>query len=199
MPLLPRNCSFTFATGPDFVLHGALGHSYNHWLFSRLLEEVFPPAWSWEYLPAVEKSYGCREKLSGKERLRETLRNMHVFPLPLEPSNAASAFRRIRFSAALTSRFFVLITPWHSNCFSLCAAAAAAQEKRMAGQLFLRNCERLQAVLDACPELRSLGAFWRELRQEHGERLDDLLAITCRLGTHLREWHDKFKNGTSFA
>lgn len=69
----------------------------------------------------------------------------------------------------------------------------------MAGQLFLRNCERLQAVLDACPELRSLGAFWRELRQEHGEHLDDLLAIVCRLGTHLREWNDKFKNGTSFA
>jgi len=69
----------------------------------------------------------------------------------------------------------------------------------MAGQLFLRNCERLQAVLDACPELRSLGAFWRELRQEHGEDLNDLLAITCRLGAHLGDWKEKFKNGTSFA
>ena len=68
-----------------------------------------------------------------------------------------------------------------------------------AGQLFLRNCERLQAVLDACPELRSLGAFWRELRQERGDRLDDLLALTTLLGTHLADWRDKFKNGTSFA
>ena len=83
VPLLPRNCSFTFATGPDFVLHGALGHSYNHWLFSRLLEEVFPPAWSWEYLPPVQKSYGCHEKPSGKERLRETLRNLMLrLPCP---------------------------------------------------------------------------------------------------------------------
>ena len=68
-----------------------------------------------------------------------------------------------------------------------------------AGQLFLRNCERLQAVLDACPELRSLGAFWRELRQERGERLDDLLALTTHLATQLIDWRNKYANGTSFA
>jgi ADP-heptose:LPS heptosyltransferase len=68
-----------------------------------------------------------------------------------------------------------------------------------AGQLFLRNCERLQAVLDACPELRSLGAFWRELRQERGERLDDLLALTTHLAVQLVDWRNKYINGTSFA
>ena len=68
-----------------------------------------------------------------------------------------------------------------------------------AGQLFLRNCERLQAVLDACPELRSLGAFWRELRQERGEHLADLLALTTHLSTQLVEWRNKYANGTSFA
>lgn len=68
-----------------------------------------------------------------------------------------------------------------------------------AGQLFLRNCERLQAVLDACPELRSLGAFWRELRQERGERLDDLLALTTHLAAQLADWRNKYANGTSFA
>ena len=68
-----------------------------------------------------------------------------------------------------------------------------------AGQLFLRNCERLQAVLDACPELRSLGAFWRELRQERGEHLDDLLTLTTHLGAQLVDWRDKYANGTSFA
>ena len=68
-----------------------------------------------------------------------------------------------------------------------------------AGQLFLRNCERLQAVLDACPELRSLGAFWRELRQERGERLDDLLALTTHLGAQLVDWRNKYANGTPFA
>lgn len=68
-----------------------------------------------------------------------------------------------------------------------------------AGQLFLRNCERLQGVFDACPELRSLGAFWRELRQERGDRLDDLLELTAQLGTHFVIWRHKFTNGTSFA
>ncbi len=68
-----------------------------------------------------------------------------------------------------------------------------------AGQLFLRNCERLQTVLDACPELRSLGAFWRELRQERGERLNDLLELTARLGSHLVAWRAKLNNGTPFA
>ena len=83
--------------------------------------------------------------------------------------------------------------------FRLYACQAGDERRREAGQLFLRNCERLQAVLDACPELRSLGAFWRELRQERGDRLDDLLALTTLLGTHLADWRDKFKNGTSFA
>ena len=68
-----------------------------------------------------------------------------------------------------------------------------------AGQLFLRNCERLQTVFDACPELRSLGAFWRELRQERGDRLDDLLELTAQLGAHFVIWRHKFTDGTSFA
>ena len=68
-----------------------------------------------------------------------------------------------------------------------------------AGQLFLRNCERLQTVFDACPELRSLGAFWRELRQERGDRLDDLLELTAQLGAHFIIWRHKFTDGTSFA
>jgi len=103
VPLLPRNCSFTFATGPDFVLHGALGHSYNHWLFSRLLEEVFPPAWSWEYLPPVQKAYGRHEKPSGKERLRETLRNL-MLRLPCPRLKGMNALQTLRFSLALLHR-----------------------------------------------------------------------------------------------
>jgi hypothetical protein len=69
----------------------------------------------------------------------------------------------------------------------------------LAGQLFLRNCERLQAVLEACPELRALGGFWRELRQERGGRMDDLLALTALLGRHIGLWRAFFKNGTQLA
>lgn len=45
-----------------------------------------------------------------------------------------------------------------------------ARDKR-AGQLFLRNCERLQALLDTSPPLATLAAFWREIRQGKGENL----------------------------
>lgn len=103
------------------------------------------------------------------------------------------------FSEAFTQRVGAALAQAVQLLDTLVEQGALLGRAPMAGQLFLRNCERLQAVLDACPELRSLGAFWRELRQEHGERLDELLALTCRLGAHLHEWYNKFKNGTAFA
>lgn len=103
VPLLPRDCSFSFATGPDFVMHGALGHTYNHWLFSRLLEEVFPAAWSMEYLPAVQKTYGEQEKLSGKEQVREVLRKL-MLRLPCPRLKGMSIAQTLRFSLALLHR-----------------------------------------------------------------------------------------------
>lgn len=58
----------------------------------------------------------------------------------------------------------------------------------VAGRLFLLNCERLQSLLDACAPLASLGAFWRELRQQRGDRLEDLLGLVGVLAGHLRRW-----------
>lgn len=103
VPLLPRDCLFSFATGPDFVLHGALGHTYNHWLFSRLLEAVFPAAWSMEYLPAVQKKYGEQEKPSGKEQVREVLRNL-MLRLPCPRLKGMSMAQTLQFSLALLHR-----------------------------------------------------------------------------------------------
>ncbi len=57
-----------------------------------------------------------------------------------------------------------------------------------AGQLFLLNCERLQNLLNACPPLASLGCFWRELRQERGGRMDELLRFVGLLAGHLERW-----------
>ena len=74
VPLLPETCTFFFATGPDFVLHGSLGHTFNHWLFSRLLEPVFPAAWSKAWLPPQTKSYGSLARPAGSARLRELAR-----------------------------------------------------------------------------------------------------------------------------
>lgn len=57
-----------------------------------------------------------------------------------------------------------------------------------AGQLFLRNCERLQLLLENCPPLYSLASFWRELRQERGGQMKELLFFMDRLSVHLRHW-----------
>ena len=69
---------------------------------------------------------------------------------------------------------------------ALTAAGALAGRSAQAGQLFLRNCERLQQLLDACPPLASLGAFWRELRQTRGGGMDELLPCVDILARHMR-------------
>ncbi|MBD5539036.1 MAG: glycosyltransferase family 9 protein [Desulfovibrio sp.] len=69
---------------------------------------------------------------------------------------------------------------------ALAAAGALAGKSAQAGQLFLRNCERLQQVLDGCAPLSSLGAFWRELRESRGGALDELLPTLAILGRHMR-------------
>lgn len=71
---------------------------------------------------------------------------------------------------------------------ALAATGALTGKSRQAGQLFLRNCERLQQSLDACPSLASLGAFWRELRQTRGGGMDELLPCIDILSLHMRRF-----------
>ena len=71
---------------------------------------------------------------------------------------------------------------------ALSAAGALTGRSPQAGQLFLRNCERLQQVLDASPPLASLGAFWRELRQTRGGGMDELLPALAILARHMRSF-----------
>lgn len=70
---------------------------------------------------------------------------------------------------------------------ALAATGALTGKSRRAGQLFLRNCERLQQSLDACAPLASLGAFWRELRQTRGG-MDELLPRLDILAVHMRRF-----------
>ena len=69
---------------------------------------------------------------------------------------------------------------------ALKATGALAGKSAQAGQLFLRNCERLQQVLDSSPPLASLGAFWRELTQSRGGGMDELLPALDILAAHMR-------------
>ena len=71
---------------------------------------------------------------------------------------------------------------------ALSAAGALTGRSAQAGQLFLRNCERLQQVLDASPPLASLGAFWRELRETRGGGMDELLPSLAVLARHMRDF-----------
>lgn len=71
---------------------------------------------------------------------------------------------------------------------ALAATGALTGKSRQAGQLFLRNCERLQQSLDACRPLASLGAFWRELRQTRGGGMDELLPCIDVLSRHMRRF-----------
>lgn len=74
---------------------------------------------------------------------------------------------------------------------ALAATGALTGKSAQAGQLFLRNCERLQQMLDAQPKLASLGAFWRELRQTRGGGMDELLPCVDTLSRHMRAFAAK--------
>lgn len=78
VPLLPENCSFHFLTEHDFTLRGNFGAKFNHWLFSRILENMWPVRWKKEYLPEYDdqKERGDIKKISFaqlKERIRHYL------------------------------------------------------------------------------------------------------------------------------
>lgn len=56
-----------------------------------------------------------------------------------------------------------------------------------AGQLFLRNCHRLETILTSQGPLSSFGFYWKELRSDHG---GDLLSLKREIGNfrlHLLE------------
>ena len=57
-----------------------------------------------------------------------------------------------------------------------------------AGQLFLRNCERLQNLLDANSAFTALGGFWRELRQQRGGHMAELMDLIRQLKNSLMVW-----------
>lgn len=120
-------------------------------------------------------------------------------PQTQPPASAAQALEQIAFSTAFKQRMAEALDQASRLFSTLTEQGNLVGKSPKAGQLFLRNCERLQGILDACPELRSLGGFWRALRQERGDNMPALLSITGRLAGHLSAWRDKFKNGTLFA
>lgn len=101
VPLLPEDCPFTFADEHDFTLWGNLGIKFNHWLFSRILENIWPSRWQKKYLPASEI---VQEKSSGeggkvrylKDKARDLLLN-----LPFPRLKGMSLLQAMSFSKAI--------------------------------------------------------------------------------------------------
>lgn len=96
VPLLPEDCTFDFATEQLFTLHGVLGHNWNHWLFSRLVEACKPQGWQLEYLPAVHEKF----EQQASTGLRETLRRISL-ALPCPKLKGMSIRQALRFSLSL--------------------------------------------------------------------------------------------------
>jgi putative transferase (TIGR04331 family) len=100
LALLPEDCSFSFATPADFIRYGALGHSYNHWLLSRLLEECLPSAWSSSMLAPVHEEHLAVKPARVVDRLRSLLvRAMLMLPFPR--LKGFSLGQSLRFSLGL--------------------------------------------------------------------------------------------------
>ncbi|MDR2055736.1 MAG: glycosyltransferase family 9 protein [Desulfovibrio sp.] len=96
------------------------------------------------------------------------------------------------FLPALSPAFGGEVTPALARASRMLALLTEqgrlAGQSAMAGQLFLRNCERLQQILDACPPLASLSRFWRELVRDRGGNMEETLRLTGLLAAHLERW-----------
>lgn len=57
-----------------------------------------------------------------------------------------------------------------------------------AGDIFLRNCDRVNSLLNACQPLSGLGIFWNQLVQDRGGSLAELLGPLAVMREHLGLW-----------
>ncbi len=98
--LLPQDCVFAFGTEEDFLKHGALGHSFNHWLFSRLLDAVWPAAWTKVMLPARRRTYWERHEQNKKPTWADRRRAL-LLRLPFSCIRGATLGQTLRLSLSL--------------------------------------------------------------------------------------------------
>ena len=81
----------------------------------------------------------------------------------------------------------------------LCEQIGIIAKSPMAGNLFLRNCERLQALFDTAPALRSLGFFWHALRMDLGANMDQLRDFMEKFSNQLESVQNNMRFGTHIA
>jgi len=99
VPLLPACCEFSFASDDELIKQGFYGYAYNHWIFSRLLEDCWPPAWEADMLPPV-REHAVPPASGLRGRLRAWAR--HIVYAPLFPHiKGFSPLQSLLFSLAL--------------------------------------------------------------------------------------------------
>lgn len=101
--LLPEDASFSFHSSQDFILRGALGHAWNHFVLSRLLETVFPAAWTRHSLPPVRLPHPVPPPRTLGGTLRDALRSL-LLHLPFPPLKGMRLWQSLRYSLALCHR-----------------------------------------------------------------------------------------------
>lgn len=96
--VLPLDCEFAFTDERDFTLRGDLGVAYNHWLFSRLLEYMWPEAW--QRIDLAPYKANQKPKLDLKERGRNFIRRL-ALSLPFPRLKGMSITQALQLSKAL--------------------------------------------------------------------------------------------------
>lgn len=98
--LLPDNCLFHFKDEHDFTLRGNLGEKFNHWLFSRILENMWPGRWEKIYLPAHDSERESGEPKKPLASLKDLVRR-GLLNLPFPRLKGMTLAQAALFSNAL--------------------------------------------------------------------------------------------------
>lgn len=113
VPLLPPGAAFSFADSLDLMLRGVQDAVFNHYIYSRIVEAVAPPAWKIVWLPAVPLHRAERggQRESCKSAVRRLLLKLPFprskgfsLPLCLLLSLGALLNRRSRPDASIDPR-----------------------------------------------------------------------------------------------
>ncbi|MCR5814966.1 MAG: LIC12162 family protein [Desulfovibrio sp.] len=122
LPLLPDDLVFDFVDENDLTLHGVLGRTFNHWLFSWLLRRSqLPKAWRITEAQSYAETRPARSPSTLRQKLRAKIAKTLLL-LPFPRLKGLSLWQSLRFSLALAHPSQ---GPDHSRSLSqLCASLA---------------------------------------------------------------------------
>ena len=98
--LLPRNCSFTFGTDADVVLHGSLNPVCCQWILSQLLRPALPGAWNVRELENVSEEYVQPPASDFRKSVHDTLRAL-MLHMPFPKMKGMTLKQALSYSSSL--------------------------------------------------------------------------------------------------